>query len=277
MMTFMIVAVLLIALVLLWLLQPYYRKPSASTASRSEMNIGIYREQLARVEQDLADGLLDADQAKASTAEIQARLLQETVDESAPLKPHASRLTVILTAILVPLTALGLYAMLGNPIQIAQDGRSDRPGGAQNVQRADIERMVEGLAAKLEKDPGNQQGWAMLARSYKVLGRMADAEKAYDRAGSLVTNDAQLLADYADAAAANANGNFSGKPMRLIERALSVDPQNPMALWLAGSAALQANDKPKAIVYMQRLLKVLPPDSEDAQIIREAIDKLKGS
>lgn len=277
MMIFMILSVLLIALALLWLLQPYYRKPRAQGASRTQLNIEIYRDQLAQVEQDLANGLLDADQAKASTTEIQSRLLQETADESASLKPHASRLTVILVAILVPLAALLLYATLGSPMQIAQVGQGEQSSGTQNVQRADIERMVEGLAAKLEKDPGNQQGWAMLARSYKVLGRMADAEKAYDRAGSFVTNDAQLLADYADAAAAAANGNFSGKPMRLIERALNVDPKNPMALWLAGSAALQANDKPKAIIYLQRLLKVLPPESEDAQIIRETIDKLKGS
>lgn len=277
MMMFLIMVVLLVAVTLLWLLQPYYRRPGMQAASRTQLNIEIYRDQLARVQQDLADGLLNENQAKASTAEIQARLLQETAEDSVPLKPHASRITVILVAIFVPIAALVLYGFLGSPEQVFMSGRGGPPGGASNVQRADIERMVDGLAAKLEKDPNNQQGWAMLARSYKVLGRMADAEKAYDRAGSFVTNDAQLLADYADAAAANAKGDFSGKPIRLIERALKIDPQNPMALWLAASAALQTNDKNKAIVYLQRLIKVLPPESEDAKIIRETIDKLKAA
>ena len=116
----------------------------------------------------------------------------------------------------------------------------------------------------------------MLARSYKVLGRTADAEKAYDKAGSFVDNDAQLLASYADTAATNANGDFSGKPARLIEKALKVDPNNPMALWLAGTAALRAGQKPQAVQIWQRLLPMLAPDSEDAKMLQAAIVEAGG-
>ena len=136
--------------------------------------------------------------------------------------------------------------------------------------------MVEGLAQRLAQHPEDGQGWVMLARSYKVLGRTADAEKAFDRAGSFIDNDAQLLASYADTAATNANGDFSGKPARLIEKALKVDPNNPMALWLAGTAALRAGQRPQAVQIWQRLLPMLAPDSEDAKMLQAAIVEAGG-
>jgi cytochrome c-type biogenesis protein CcmH len=76
----------------------------------------------------------------------------------------------------------------------------------------DMDRLVEGLAKKLEKDPDNLQGWAMLARSYKMLGRNVEAEQGLCSRRLFLDNDAQLLAIYADLAATNANGNFVGKP-----------------------------------------------------------------
>jgi cytochrome c-type biogenesis protein CcmH/NrfG len=47
-----------------------------------------------------------------------------------------------------------------------------------------------------------------------------------------------------------------------------------MALWLAATAAMQGQDRPKALGYLKRLIKVLPPDSEDAKTIQSAIDQV---
>jgi cytochrome c-type biogenesis protein CcmH len=45
-------------------------------------------------------------------------------------------------------------------------------------QQAMAEDMVARLAARLESEPGDVEGWVMLMRSYKTLGRDADAEGA---------------------------------------------------------------------------------------------------
>jgi cytochrome c-type biogenesis protein CcmH len=42
--------------------------------------------------------------------------------------------------------------------------------------------MVARLAARLEREPGDVAGWVMLMRSYKTLGRDADARAALRRA-----------------------------------------------------------------------------------------------
>jgi len=41
--------------------------------------------------------------------------------------------------------------------------------------------MVEGLAARLEEDPDDPQGWLRLANAYEVLGRSEEAIAAYER------------------------------------------------------------------------------------------------
>ncbi|HET7866994.1 MAG TPA: c-type cytochrome biogenesis protein CcmI, partial [Burkholderiaceae bacterium] len=128
---------------------------------------------------------------------------------------------------------------------------------------------------KLEKEPNNPQGWAMLARSYKVLGRTAEAEKAFDRAGPAIDNDAQALASYADVVATNAGGSLAGKPTMLIQKALKADPDNPMALWLSGTADLETGNYGQALQTWERLAAMLPPGSDDARMLQGAIDDVR--
>ena len=52
--------------------------------------------------------------------------------------------------------------------------------------------MVDGLAARLEEEPGDLDGWLRLSRAYAVLGEPERAKAAVDRAAELV---AQLPSD----------------------------------------------------------------------------------
>lgn len=265
---FMLAAALAVLLVLGLLLRPFIGGRAAAPLSRRQLNTAIYREQLARLDQDLADDAIGAaDHAQART-ELQRRVLQDTEQEDAAPRLHAPKRTLIAIALLLPVAAFGLYFLIGNPASM-------NPAAASaGATPQDVERMVANLAAKLEKEPGNLKGWTMLARSYKVMGRPLDAEKAYERAGAFIEGDAQLLADYADIAAANAGGSFAGKPARLIAKALQVDPENPMALWLAGTAAMNDHQDAKALAIWGSLMKLLQPGSDDARQLQAAIDEV---
>jgi cytochrome c-type biogenesis protein CcmH len=111
----------------------------------------------------------------------------------------------------------------------------------------------------------------MLARSYRILGRNEDAAKAYARAGSFIDSDPQLLADYADVLATNANGSFAGKPLQLINQALKLDPNNLMALWLSGTAAYSSGNYKAAVQTWEKLAQQLPPDTDEARAIQGSI------
>lgn len=264
---FVIFAVLATLLVLALLLRPFlWKRPGAQT-SRRQLNTAIYRDQLAKLEQDLADGTLDRQDHAQAQAELQRRMLDDSSDDEAAAKSRAPKATMAAIALMVPLAAVGLYLVVGSPASMTGGG-----GAEHAASQEEVARMIDGLAKKLEKEPDNLKGWALLARSYKAMGRAAEAEIAFERAGAFIDNDAQMLANYADIAAANAGGKFAGKPALLIAKALKVDPDNPMALWLAGTAALESKQYDKALATWQRLATLLPPDSEDSRMIQGAIN-----
>ena len=63
----------------------------------------------------------------------------------------------------------------------------------------------------------------MLARTYYSLQRYKEAVPAFEKATTLIPNDARLLADYADAVG-GAEGGLNAKAQALIVRALAADP-----------------------------------------------------
>jgi len=251
------------------LLRPYLirRKPGAA-ASQRRLNIAIYRDQLDELERDRVSGALaEADYATAYE-EIQRRLLDDDVVDDAPAAVVASgRGTLIAIALAVPLLAGGLYVWLGNPAGL------NPPQPQHKVSAAEIDDMVTKLAARLEKED-NPQGWVMLARSYKMLGRYEDAAKAYGRAGSFLDTEPELLADYADILVA-ASGTFAGKPRELIARALKIEPDNAHALWLSGTGAYEAGQFDLAITEWERLLALLPANSDEARSVQSSIGEAK--
>jgi len=267
--SFIAAAAMAVLLVLAWLLRPFFRMSAGANASQRQLNAAILREQVAKLDQDLADGTLRQEDYAQARAELQRRVLEDTSQEDATPTLRAPRRTLVSLALLVPLAAIAVYFITGNPAGI------NAPSLAQRPTQQDVERMVQGLADRLAKEPGNLKGWAMLAKSYKVLGRPVDAERAFERAGAFIDDDAQMLADYADVIATNANGNLSGKPAALLEKALKVDPNNGMALWLAGTAALGEKNYDRTLALWERLARLLPPGSEDAQTLQGAMGQVR--
>ena len=270
MITFYIAAIILVLLVLVALFRPFFWKTTVYHPSRQQLNAAIYKEEIAKLEKERTEGLIDGVTYEISHAEMRQRLFQDTSEDDGVATLGSPMKTIIALTIFIPVIASAMYFWLGSAQQIANGGAK------QQIAQQDVEKMVTGLAAKMEKDPSNLKGWAILARSYKVMGRPKDAEKAYDRAGSYLDGDAQLLADYADVSASNANGSFEGKPQRIINRALRADPNNMMALWLAGTADYNRGDYKGAVQLWDRLAKLLPADSEDMRMIKGAILEARG-
>ena len=267
--TFVLASALLVAVTLLLLLRPWRRRPVDLTASTREINAGIYRDQLAELDRDLAAGTLaDADHAQAR-GELQRRLLDDAgVLETTAVAPGGARVTTVVIALAVPLLAAALYVFLGQPAALD-------PAARQASTQPDVEKMVATLAARLEAKPDDPKGWAVLGRSYRVMGRMPDAQKAFERVGTELDRDPVLLAEYADVLAANNNGNLEGKPMEAVGRALKLDPDNPMALALSATAAFNRKDIDAAVMQWERLLKQLPPESEDAKWVQNQLAQIR--
>lgn len=275
MMTFAIFAVLLVAVVGGFLLPPLWfgQQPAPAGADRRATNLAIFRDQLAELERELGEGNLTTADYEQARRELQHRLLAE-VDTGTPTVPasHApSRPAAIALIVALPLLALIGYKQLGNPDALDPQRTAPRPA----VSAAQIEGMVAKLADRLQANPEDLQGWLMLARSYKALGRPEDAAAAYGKAEKLVLEDASLLADYAEALAMSKGAGFKGKPRQLIDRALKIDAHNAHALLLAGAAAMEAGNRQEAVGHWEKLLPMVEPGSEIATMLKDSIDRIK--
>lgn len=271
MITFALLAVALTATVLLIVLMPLLRRSRPAELSTDRANIGIYRDQLRELDDDLAAGAIDSAQHTEARSELERRLLEDVREHevAAPPVPQSGKLTAAILAVVIPLAAAGLYWAAGTPAGLAPERAAG--DAAHGITPQQVEQMIETLAARLKDSPDDAKGWAMLGRSYAVLERFQEAAVAYAQAATRSPGDAQLLVDYADVLGMTQEQRLDGEPEKLIQRALAIDPDNPKALALAGTAAFQKKQYASAVTLWQKLAAALPPDSEMAKAVQGSI------
>ena len=276
-----------LALVLLCLavLLPSLLRDAAQPVTGSDDALrALYQAQLQELAREHRAGNLDAADLAQAEDELQRRLLQELAQRAQPRAwrqrlwlPRASALVL---AVLLPVAAWGLYVLVGDPQAAARLAQADAMG--HSAGQAQVEAMVAGLAQRLQAQPDNLPGWVMLARSYETLERYADAVRAYqsalhtEQSQEMEAQDqARLWADLADAQASAHEGRLDGEAAVSIAQALRLNAQQPKALALAGSAALQAGDLRAAQQHWQTLLALLEPGSAIALRVQDDLLKLE--
>ena len=185
--------------------------------------------------------------------------------------------TALALGLFIPVLAIGLYALLGNRDALSPQAIASAPPAAA-ASDSEVEAMVEMLAKRLETmagQPGELEGWVLLARTYGAMQRFAEADRAYERAIALAPQEAQLYADRADMVAMKQGRSLSGLPMQLVGQALKIDPNNLKALVLAGSEAFERADYAAAGTYWTRARVNLPADSELAANLDSSLAEVR--
>lgn len=233
------------------------------------------QEARARLERQLVDAVM----AGAPVTAEPVPAAQATVREPSPVSPAVSRTVLWGMVAFVAVVGAAGYVWLGQPDawHVGPESASTMTRSAANAEQppsaaasaphatdsAQITAMTESLAAKLKANPKNAEGWAMLGRSYAVLGRYEDAMAAYKQVIALRPDDAQVYADYADALAVTQGRKLEGEPARLVSKALGLDPNNFKALSLSGTIAFDKQDYKAAADLWERALQHAPTDNPE--------------
>jgi cytochrome c-type biogenesis protein CcmH len=187
-----------------------------------------------------------------------------------PAQVPPSPVTIAALAGLVLAVAGAGYVLIGAPEHLDVGPASVAPArgdaaapGDEALAQAEVRvtAMVDKLAQQLKARPGDAQGWHTLARSYAALGHHAQAVEAFKTALRLRADEPTWLAEYAFSAASLDPRGVSREPARLIARALQIDADNPKALALAGTLALDRRDYQAAIGHWEHLARIEPADS----------------
>lgn len=282
MITFWLICAIMIGIALAFMLPTLLERSKDTDETQRqearEANIEVYRDQLNELEGDLRNGVVGSELYQQDRDELERRLLEDVTATSVLSKSSSSqgRGVVYAVALGLPALAIALYLQVGSPkTSTAAPGSSQIPAAGGDFSQARIEQNVAALAKRLEENPNDLQGWMMLARSYASLEKYNEASSAYAKATALKTDDAELWADYAFALGMAQGQKLAGQPTDLIDKALKLDPENPKALDLAGSAAFEAGDYKRAVDYWERLSKKVPANSELGRALAEKIDEAR--
>lgn len=199
----------------------------------------------------------------------------DDTNHSAPGEPLRASLPMLagLSSFVIVLLGAG-YLLVGAPLALDPSVRASGADAGAQITLEQIEAMTQKLANRLKQEPNDPTGWAMLGRSYAVLGRHAEALPAFKQALALKPDDPNLLTDYADALAVTNGRNLEGEPSQLIARALKIDPNNLKALSLAGTAAYLRRDFAGALRHWDKLAQVAP-DTDFVRQIQRGIDEAR--
>jgi cytochrome c-type biogenesis protein CcmH len=213
------------------------REPEPEAAASADLGaLAVYRHQLDEVEAERARGVIEAAEADAARLEISRRLLASAARReqagSAPAPPRAlleSRhaTLALVTAVLLPLAAAGLYLLNGAPGLALAEMAAARD-------RAVIADLVAKVEARLRAAPDDGRGWQVIAPVYLKLGRFREAADAYAKAARLQGETVALLAGLAEASVLAAGGRVTPEARAAYGKILKLEPGRvEPRFWLA--------------------------------------------
>ncbi len=251
-------------------------------ATRTGLELAIYRDQLSEVRREADRGLLGDQEREAASTEIARRMLalgEVDSEELAAARRGASgdrerRVAAAVLTLLVPAAALGLYLTLGSP-QAPDYPLAGREAPAANFAEhgdGSMDAMVGRLAAKLRDNPKNLDGWILIARSYTMIGRHQDAALAYQKAAELSGGQIELVGNMAESLVNAAGGQVTNETQSLFARINKANPNDVRARYYLGLAKAQTGDGENAVRLWLALEADSPPDAPWLPVLRQRIE-----
>ncbi len=278
-MTLWLILTLLMGGAALIVLAPFF---FGSGANETPTSLDVYKDQLAEVDRDEAQGLIEEAEAASARLEIERRILAAGRADGAPaqtVSPNWQYRMVTGIAAIVVLGSVGLYAALGRPDLPSAESQALAPDGGQTAQAAgaqeaggDVNALVKRVEKRVADNPKDADGWRLLGWSYYNMGRYKDAVAAYRHAVDLRKEDPTLKALLGEAMVTEAGDTVTDAALATFDEVLAINPNDERARFFKGVAKAQKGDNKGAIDDWIALYKIAPADAEWAGDLRQRIE-----
>ena len=173
-------------------------------------------------------------------------------------------LTLVI-AFVLPLSAGALYLLVGTPAALnGVSAEAERP--------LTLSQAIDELRAHLVQQPGDVQGWMLLAQTSTMQRDPAAARDAYDHVLKLAPNNAEAMVGWAETDSMTRDGHMlEGRALELLKRAVQLQPDSQRGLWLLGISDFQHGQYREAATTWRVLQPQLEPGSKVAQAVAEQI------
>lgn len=270
---------ILAVLFVLWRTRfPARIKPS-SNGLELAFNRTLFQEKTRQLEAQLARGEIPPQEFEELQLEYKRQFLADNAGEGDIASGEGrGRWLVFSMALLVPVVAGILYLQLGaseqlrlrqlleNRATLLMESQGD--SATVNAITADI---LESLAALSDRYPNDPLYPVLLARLHMDDGAYSQAIVQYKRVLTLLPEDADLRAEYAQVLFFAAGNKVTAEMTREAQTALGLAPDNQTALGLMGIASFNGGQFQRAIDYWSRAIRLLPPASPSRGAIEAGI------
>ena len=276
--SFIISAVVLVLIAIVFIVPTLRNKNYTFSDEYDDLNIDIAKERLKELKVQLEAGEISESIYQQMHDELETTLALDLAKESkqnTESVKEKNTFSPLILALTVPLMAAALYYQLGD-FEAATGTRIEATQipAAENRQQMSIEDAVIKLEQRLAEEPENPEGWFMLAKTYMTMKHYHKAVTAYEKVISQVGEEPEVLIRYADALAMTEGGSLTGVAKPIVDKVITLMPDSPTVLWMAGSAENQLGNHSKALTYWYRLRPIL---TEDASALAQLNDLIKGA
>lgn len=139
----------------------------------------------------------------------------------------------------------------------------------------DVEAMIARLETRLAAKPDDLDGQLMLARSYANLGRIPDAINAWRKALELKPGENEAMGGLIVMLLKGGDDAGAHEALGLVAQMRRQEPEETAWLWYEGLAYHRLGQTGKARNNLETMLKMLPPESDNAELVRETLRLLE--
>lgn len=258
-------------------------QPSEVVADRLAENVRLFHEHIAELEIQLTAGRIDQAQFDQLKLEQERSLLDDEADIRAAQQNRtlgAGFKTLSVIALLVMAASWGLYQQLGRSadveIRLAQELKQNLDNAdyiaGRNPDPVRAREMVRLIEARLSDEPEQVQYWFFLARMQMDLNDFDKAVNSYQQVLQRDAGSPMVMAELAQAMFLRDGSKMSPPITDLVEKVLKAEPDNTMALGLAGIDAFSRKDYVNAIKYWEHTVKLTGQDSPGSQALVAGIE-----
>ncbi|WP_420587865.1 c-type cytochrome biogenesis protein CcmI [Marivita sp.] len=287
-MTLFWIAIVLLATAMAGLLAVALLRGQRHTGPAEAFDLQVYRDQLTEVDRDLTRSVISDEDAERLRTEISRRILAADAKSNSTGAAGSQPYTLgVSVAVLVAGFLVGgsywLYSQIGAPgygdlglatrLEMAEAARENRPSQQEAesqmppTKETEIQpeyaALVQRLRSAVSERPDDLQGHVLLARSEAAMGNYTAAYAAQQAILSIKGNTAtgKDYADLADMMVLAAGGYVSPEAERVLEAALTRDPENGVSLYYMGLMMAQTGRPDVAFRLWDRLLRQSPADA----------------
>jgi len=135
--------------------------------------------------------------------------------------------------------------------------------------------LIKTMIQHIDETPKSAQAWYLVGKLYLSQKEYQQACDAFALAYKLNSDDSQIGVFYAQSLWSLNHQQFNALSRQVLHHVLKINPNQPDALAMLAIDAYTEHHKEQAIIYWERLLALMPPESAEVRAIQEAIVKAK--